>query len=487
ANGLEDAISRGLKDIALSGDTALVATRWGVERSTDGGFNFPAAFPVLWESSAGYEISAVWTDGTACAAAGSGGSMAQGIWYSATGEADTWDQVLDVSGQSWLHGSDDGTIVSGNLFSGAISNGYMSSDGGSSWETLPFNWEGVSGSYQRPFVSDSRILSRRVYEEFDPESGQFIVFTDGPYLYDTATGVGNDMDGSLFTEAELRNQAIVEADQPYLLIAERDGAVYWFQVSSGWPASDFDFTPPLIPRIDVSPRVTTSPGGTVSIEPFAFEAEYMFISKFTSTVNATYDVNGFHTFTNVGYGPITGGWVPYSTNLSLDLDEGPSLHGIGAWYADGAGNQTDPAVLSGTTVFPDTLVLGSGQTWVTWLYANAGESFTIGGTAPGGDLDIHHWEPGSQFSNNWAATFDNDTLAFTVARTGFHVVALLNWPGSTVFDGTITAQVGRASPLQSQRNDKPAEGIDVGAFPGSPPPFWSADAVFEDAFEATLR
>jgi len=129
-NGLAGAASSGIQDLAIGGDLALATTYWSVFRSADGGFNFPAAYPVLSESSGGYRLSAVWTNGTACAAAGSGGFAGNGVWHSPSGDIYTWVKVLDIGGQSWLDGSGHSTIISGDKYSGAVPNGYISAEVG---------------------------------------------------------------------------------------------------------------------------------------------------------------------------------------------------------------------------------------------------------------------------------------------------------------------------------------------------------------------
>jgi len=487
ANGLDDAIVRGIRDLAIAGDTALVATLWGVDRSVDGGFNFPAAYPVLWDSSAGYQITAVWTNGTKCAAAGTGGFAGQGIWYSATGAFDTWNQVLDVGGQAWLSGSGTSTLVAGSLYADVLDTGYISTDGGASWTQLPLSWAGVAGHYQRPFVSGARILSRHVYEEFDPGSGLFITHTNGPYLYDTDDAVGNDMDPGLASEEEILNQAIVEGPDPYLLIAERDGVVWWFRCPGGWPPNGFDFTPPLMPHVNTSPRIGTTPPTTdIGVAPFALEAAWMFLEEAHYVVHGTFEGNCFTWSLSYSPGPNSGGWVPYATSQPWTLHSGSGTHAVYAWFADAAGNMTDPAVQSATTTFPQSLVLSSGEPWGTLMYALAGESFTIGGTGASGDIDVYHWEPGSFWSDDWAATYDNDTLSFTADETGYHLILILNYPGAGVFNGTIIAQPGLKTRSTKILDPKPAASTVGDLPPDEPLPYHQSAAVtliFSDGFE----
>ncbi len=491
-SGLEGAAGTGIRDLAIAGDLALATTLWGVFRSTDGGFSFPSAYPVLWNSSAGYQLTGVWTNGTACVAAGSGGFGGQGIWHSPTGDVDTWVQVLNTSGLSWLDGSGSGTIVSGDIYAGSLTNGYISTDAGLSWSQLPLNWGGVRGSYQRPFVSDSRIISRYVHEIFDPGTGQFIVHTDGPFLYDTVTGIGNDLDPSFASEAEFRNQAMVEAADPYMLIADREGPVYWFRVPGGWPAEGFDFTPPFSPSLEASPRVAaTLPQSTVNLHPSAGGASWMYILEVFDSLDIEFDSGtGFLTGTlTTAYGPSTDGWVSYSTSLGWDLYPANGTHTFYAWYADSAGNMTDPGVLSGATNLPQTLYVGSDAVWGIWLYAKAGETFTIGTAGATGDIDIFHWNPpGSGDCDDWANSYSNDSLSFTATGTGYHLLLLYNYPGAGAFDGTITASVGTKGTVVAKRNrDKTPPISDIAPHVDDPSPFSETPIVtliFRDGFES---
>jgi len=491
-SGLDGAAATGIRDLAIAGDLALATTLWGVFRSTDGGFNFPSAYPVLWDSSGGYQLAGVWTNGTSCIAAGSGGFAGQGIWHSPTGDVDTWVQVLNTGGQSWLSGSGSGTIVSGDTYAGALPNGYISTDAGVSWSQLPLSWGGVRGSYQRPFISDSRIISRYVYEVFDPGTGQFIVHTDGPFLYDTVTGIGNDLDPSFASEAEFRNQAMVEAADPFMLIADREGPVHWFRVPGGWPAAGFDFTPPFSPNLEASPRLTTSPPqSTVNLHPSAGDASWMYIYEVFDSLHVEVDPGtGFLTGTQTtNYGPSTGGWVPYSSSMAWNLYPANGTHTFYAWYADSAGNMTDPAVLSGATNLPQSLTLASDAYWGVWLYAKAGETFTISTAGASGDIDIFHWNPpGSGYCDDSSNSNSNDSLSFSSTETGYHLVLLYNFPGAGAFDGTITASVGTKGTVVGKRNRvKPTPISNVSPPEDEPPPFSDSPIVspfFEDGFES---
>lgn len=486
-SGLDDAISRGIRDLAIAGNTALVATLWGVDRSTDGGLNFPAAYPVLWESSAGYQITAVWTNGTACAAAGSGGFAGSGIWYSGNGAMGTWSQVLDVGGQAWLDGFGNDTVVSGSLYSDPLDTGYISTDAGATWTQLPTSWGAVEGHYQRPFVSGSRILSRHVWEEFDPGSGLFITRTDGPFFYEVGQAIGNDMDPGLPSEEEILNQAIVEGPDPFLLVAMRNGDLWWFRCPGGWPTGGFDFTPPLYPTVNTSPRIDTQPPtGTIGVSPHAVGAQWMYLQEEHYVLEGTFVGNNYTWDLTANSGPTTGGWTDFAPSLSWTPRPGAGTHTLYAWFADTAGNITDPAVQAATTLFPQSLPLAEGQLWGTLMYARAGESFTIGGAGTSGDIDVYHWEPGSALSDDWAATWGNDTLSFTADETGYHVILIYNYPGAGSFDGSIIAAPTVEARSTTAVNSKPAANMTGDPLPEDPPGYYQSALVapiFADGFE----
>ncbi|MEE9184997.1 MAG: hypothetical protein V3U39_11070, partial [Acidimicrobiia bacterium] len=173
---------------------------------------------------------------------------------------------------------------------------------------------------------------------------------------------------------------------------------------------------------------------------------------------------------------------------SWDLYPSTGTHSFYAWYADQAGNMTDPGVMSGTTTFPSSLNLGADGAWGTWMYARTGETFTIGTSGFTGDMDVYHWEPpGFGYPDNWANTYSNDTLTFTAAGTGYHLVILHNYPGAGTFDGTLTAQqgAGKAAPISHVLSKAlPNSSVtphDEGSTPYTESP--AAHFIFKDGFE----
>ncbi len=226
----------------------------------------------------------------------------------------------------------------------------------------------------------------------------------------------------------------------------------------------------------------------LSETPSAGDADWMYIYEFFDYLHVTYSAGSFNSSLYKLYGPSTDGWEPYSTSRSWDLYPSTGTHSFYAWYADQAGNMTDPGVMSGTTTFPSSLNLGADGAWGTWMYARTGETFTIGTSGFTGDVDIYHWEPpGFGYPDNWATTYSNDTLTFTAAGTGYHLVILYNYPGAGTFDGTLTVQqgAGKALPV-SHLQSKPLPTSNVTPYDEGPTPYTESPAahfIFKDGFE----
>ena len=500
-DGLQTAtLSAGLvnpdpEDLAISGNIALVATINGVDRSTDGGLSFPGAYPVLWDSGGGYHIEAVWTNGSDCVAAGTGGSLASGIWYSAGGDAGTWTRVEDVLGQNWLSGNGGDVLVSGARWSGYTGDeALISEDGGATWTALPSPyWGDVEAHYQRPFASGQRIFSRYVYEWYDPGSGLFVTESSGPFFYDADSVTGNDLGAGYYPDGVPLAVAIVEAAEPILLVAEQDGALWWYRVSGGWPAG-FDFTPPYRASIDVSPRLMTTAGPApvdLSLEAYdnayggSPSADQVYLLEQVFTLNVWFSAWSFYGEWESSFVAETAGWRLFTTSSQWDLHQAHGAHLIHAWYTDAAGNMTDPSVFAGVTTLPATLQLADAGVHGAYIWADAGETFTVTTAGAGGDIDIYHWEPpGGGYADNIANTYSHDSLTFTTANTGFHTLYLWNYVGSGAFDGTVS--LGRSSatvPTGSGRGNNQALSMTV-APELSDVSYVDSLGIFRDGFES---
>ena len=487
------------EDLAIAGNIALVATINGVDRSTDGGLTFPGAIPVLWDSGGRYHIEAVWTNGSDCVAAGTGGVLASGIWYSATGDAGTWTHVESVFGQNWLSGNGGDVLVSGARWSGG-DEALISEDGGATWTALPSPlWGDVEAHYQRPFASGHRILSRYVWDWFD--GSDFIFEATGPYFYDADSGIGNDLGAGYYSDGIPLVAAIVETPEPILLMAERyseiypnqHGEVWWYNVTGGW-AAGFDLTPPYRTSIDVSPRLMTTTGvasATLSLEAYdnAFggspSADQVYLLERVITLNAWFSDWSFYSEWEDAYVVETEGWRPFTTSAQWNLHQTYGAHLVYAWYTDAAGNMTDPAVFAGVTTLPATLQLADAGVHGTYISADAGETFTVTAAGTGGDIDIFHWEPpGGGYADHVANTSGHDSLTFTTVNAGFHTLYLWNYVGSGAFDGTVSLSSSKAlADTGSKRGD--SQPVSTTGTPELPDvSFSERQDIFSDGFES---
>lgn len=446
---LASVVTAGLRDLAIAGDLALAAEFGGVFRSTDGGLTFASAYPVLWDGTGGYQITAVWTNGSDCVAAGSGGSTASGIWHSATGESGSWTRVLDTWGQRWLNGSDASTLISGDLYGGASTVGYVSQDAGASWTQLPISWGTTSGRYNRPAISGSRILGSRHYDVFDPDSGTFIPYCDGPLIYDVDTVAGSDMDGGFPSEERIENVAIVETPDPFLLVGEYDGLLWWYRLPGGWPA-ELDFEPPSPGGVTATPRLAArAEPGSASLSLTASGASWMWLAESLYRLTASHSSGMISAQLHLSHLPSQLGWQPFSGNTTFDLGFAHGLHGIHAWFSDDRGNMTDPSVFAAMTTVPSPTRIFEGGCAAFLLYGGAGQSFTVGASAGGGgDVDVAYF--GADGGTQQACSIGvNDTLSFVTTGSGFHQVYLCNWQGYGTFEGSISAARGASSTATS--------------------------------------
>lgn len=431
-----------IRGFAISGSLALAAVRNGVLRSDDSGDSF-SVFAVLWDSSNAYNILDVWTDGSQCVAAGDG--FPSGLWYSPSCEADTFTNVVS-GGWAWLSASGE-TIVAGTRYGGYSTDGRISDDGGATWSFLPGSWSGFTGRYNVPFLLAGRILGSRADSVWD--GSNFVDVFEGPYLYDMANAqqFGNDLGAGGFPkDTQIRAMAAVDGAQPLLFAGVDGGPLYWFRLPDGWPTEPIDLTPPGPGTISCSPQVatTSSPPATVSLGMSSSGATQVDVVEQLINVNASvvwtglsYDWAWYYSDSVLA----ESGWVPFASprNQSPGLQAGAHL--FHAWFADDAGNFTNPSVFSALNLLPGSLSLAEDHGWATIMWLEAGQSVTVGVTAASGDADIYHWEPSTTgFADDEASTWSNDTLTFPARTTGAHLLLIFNYPGSgTLTAGTISA------------------------------------------------
>ncbi len=465
--GLDATMFHGVEDMDVVGSNAVVAFDHGLLRSTNGGVNF-SIHPVLWESSGDYGLKAVWTNGSECVAAGTGG-YTHGIWYSPTCERDTFSVVAPVGGQSWLSGSGE-TLISGSYYTDQISTlGYASTDSGFSWDPVGW-WPGaVNPDFNRPFLSGDRVLSSTSYKVYDPDVDDFLGHVDGLFVTKLGTNEGTDITHGYPDTDEIWFHAIVDTPDPWLLVAESldgwapisPGQVRWFRIPGGWP-SPLDLAPPVAGGLTASPslgRIDHVPSASLTLDATNATRSSLVAARYT--LDADWAGSTIWTSTGVERIDVSGGWEPYATVRAAPLP-GPGQYVFHAWFANDDGFMTDPSVWDGTTVLPASLYLAEHQCVGYWLHGRAGESFTVGAATPGGggDLDVlWWWVPGYGWASYSAAAGVNDALTVTTPTDGFYDLYLCNYPGNGSFTGGLVATQGRTDIMGPTdgvpRNDLP--------------------------------
>jgi hypothetical protein len=294
--------------------------------------------------------------------------------------------------------------------------------------------------------------------------------------------------------------AIVETEDPILLVAEAmdiwapisDAELWWYRFPGGWPADGFDFTPPSPGSVNLTPSViaTSSPtSATAQLSATGATSMYLHVSRVQgqasisgNTINSSYSGGALGS---------PNGWQTYSSSTVVDLGNQHGLYYVSAWFEDDKGNMTDPSVWDATTIVPSSVTLYEGQCTASLLQASAGESFTFGASAGGGsgDIDVYHFEPGSYWSDDWAAGIgSNDALSFTVQASGLHRVYICNYPdGYGVYSGGLVASTGAKSMAVQKTVGRGAPMVPE--LPEEPDPLTfndmlEANIIFEDGFES---
>ena len=89
------------------------------------------------------------------------------------------------------------------------------------------------------------------------------------------------------------------------------------------------------------------------------------------------------------------GWLPYADSLPWALAEGTGVKYVGAWFADGANNVSNPVVVDDIDlVMPGDLISETEVTQYRQTF-ETGETVTVTLVVTSGDADLYIWRPGS--------------------------------------------------------------------------------------------
>jgi PKD repeat protein len=91
------------------------------------------------------------------------------------------------------------------------------------------------------------------------------------------------------------------------------------------------------------------------------------------------------------------GWLPYSETSSTPwlLASGTGVKYVGAWFADGANNISNPVVLDSLNLIEPGDTIGQAQVTQYRRTFAAGQVVTVTLTVNNGDADVYIWRPGS--------------------------------------------------------------------------------------------
>ncbi len=456
-----------IRGFAVAGSLALAAVRNGVLVSHDGGDTF-SVYPILWSSTNDWDIMDVWTDGTQCVAVGRYDS---GIWYSPTCETDSFQVVVDGS-FTWLS-ADGSTIVAGHRYGGSTTtDAYISHDSGNTWEVLPFSWLGVDtswvpGWYHMPFAAAGWVLGSEDTDYWDGTDD--VPVYDGPFLYHEMDYGHNLGAGGFPHDAPISAMTIVDGAQPLLFAGVYHGPLFWYRFPDGWPTEPVDLSPPSPGTIGCDPRMATTAAvpSSVTLTPSASGATQVDVLEENVIVDGTvyWDGSDYRwTYFMDNLDLQESDWMPLPDSLPWTPGHGVGMHVFHAWFADDAGNFTNPSVFSALNILPSSVSLPEDHGWWTVLWLEAGDSITVGVSGSSGDGDILHWEPMNYgTADDYAiASGVNDSLTFSARATGIHMLLIYNWPGFGYLNGTVT--------VSSSKGSAPGASLrDNGTGPSQPP------------------
>jgi hypothetical protein len=88
------------------------------------------------------------------------------------------------------------------------------------------------------------------------------------------------------------------------------------------------------------------------------------------------------------------GWLPYADSAAWTLAGGTGVKYVGAWFADGANNVSNPVVLDDINLIVPGDVISETEVTQYRQGFEAGQAVTVTLVVTGGDADLYIWRPG---------------------------------------------------------------------------------------------
>ncbi len=153
------------------------------------------------------------------------------------------------------------------------------------------------------------------------------------------------------------------------------------------------------------------------------------------------------------------GWLPYSENIGMQwaLAPGTGVKYIGAWFADGANNVSNPVVLDSINLINPGDAIGAAQVTQYRQTFQLGQQVTTTLVVASGDADLYIWRPGSMavpdYYSNRPGTA-TEPLVFT-ALEGEYLIEVHGYTSAQYSLDIATGNVGSSNLIQWSSLSRP--------------------------------
>lgn len=286
-------------------------------------------------------------------------------------------------------------------------------------------------SYQLPDTNGSHI----VYVRYRDLSGNTVVYNDSIILNNSMTG---DTGVSINNDASVTDQITVtlsvkappgtqsmqisnssrfvgadwepyQTSQTWTLAYHPDAAIYQVYVKfrhvDGTISERYDDLITLHLNTPPPPIDSTPPSGSMVINAGTEESTTPLV---TLDMLASDNAGGVGVqwmyFREWKYDPLTvqwitvqsSGWMPYAESTTWELSSGSGVKYIGAWFADGANNVSNPVIIDNINLLPNNDDIGASEVTQYRQSFEPGETVTITLSMSAGDADLYIWSPNSE-------------------------------------------------------------------------------------------
>ena len=146
------------------------------------------------------------------------------------------------------------------------------------------------------------------------------------------------------------------------------------------------------------------------------------------------------------------GWMPYAESTTWELSPGSGVKYIGAWFADGANNVSNPVVIDSINLLPNDDDIGASEITQYRQSFEPGETVTITLSLDAGDADLYIWLPDSvavpDYWSNQGGTA-TEQIVFTAVGGEY----LIEVHGYTSAGYTLDITRSNSAPVQQSKDN----------------------------------